>query len=384
MELKQYLTVDEIKRDFTKLIKLVETTDDMLEKFQLALAYIQVKGTASIQLRDSENRRIDRVNIPKRALKKKEVLKNFKVLEDLLEYEQLVNNMLVQLEQHFEATPSVIKMLKHGKKLKVELTNKLDKANKIADDLAKRSIPTNFKNWSTRIYNYVKQRFEGRYATSDQKFMVALTNDGFNYSTYLRFVDLSNDDHYTYPQYYIVISYLVRNNGESNYYATSMSDFKLPGKFRYGAVAADFNQLKTLVNDQLAVDHFVSKLLPKKLPLTSDQLNFTSTDIEKTMVKDNKIYITLKKGIKKSTAAHIRAKLLGDLQIMVKKHHPRNQDMIRYRVYKSGNNWKIIFAFTLPKHYRGFLLKDRDHKILREQLGLTPKQIQRVQDALDE
>ena len=89
-------------------------------------------------------------------------------------------------------------------------------------------------------------------------------------------------------------------------------------------------------------------------------------------------------GIEQEQVDEIRAKLLGDLKILIRRHRPRNKDMVRYRQYKSGRNFKVMFAFTIPPNYKGFTLKDNDRRILEYSLGLTPEQIKRVQEVLDD
>ena len=98
----------------------------------------------------------------------------------------------------------------------------------------------------------------------------------------------------------------------------------------------------------------------------------------------NKIYITLKSDTPEEQVDEIRAKLLGDLKILIKRHRPRNKDMVRYTVKKTKGKYRIVFAFTIPANYKGFTLRDNDRKILEYSLGLTPEQIKRVQEVLDD
>ena len=391
MDIKQYFTIEEIRRDFTKVENLFESTIKRLEQFLTTLAHIQPRivksATKPINLRDSTSnrkRKIHKVNIPERALKKTEVEKNFQVLEELLDQQQVVNNMLLQLEQNFDPTsPSVKRMLKDGKKLKEKIKKNINKANKIAEDIATRNIPSRFKSWATRIYKDLEIKFKGRFDQSNLRFYVAMIDKNQHHAAYIKFTNLINDDKFTYPKYYVVITQVVNPSGEAEFYTTALSGFKLPGKFRFGAHARDLKQLKILVADQFALDKFVSKIAGKPMPLTTEQVEFKDKGISKTVVKDNKIYVTLKR-MSKVKATELAAKISGDLQMMVRKHHPRNRDMIRRRVYKSGNFYKIVFAFTLPRHYKGLLLKDNDRKTLQEQLGLNDRQIKKVQEALDD
>ena len=394
MKIKRYSTPEEARRDISMINRSLKQIDRQIDQFQEALAFAYQRINAAITLRDSKGRKKVALdtnkskikNIPARALKDNEIAKTFTQLQMLTEQRSIINNIIIQLEQNFDQERNVIRMLTDARKTRKKLEKSLTKARKVSDQLASRHLPKAFENRVKSVYNKLRNQMINRFEDSSLQFIIAKVDRTIQYTGYINLTELRDDEGFTYSDFYIVIAQVLYPTGASVYHLTTLTDFRLPGKFSFSKYSKidKLQNIGQLVSERLASEKFVSKVSPKKLPLTPEQIQFNHQKIERTNVRDNRIYVTLKKKTSKATANATRIDLQGQLTNLVKARFPRNRDVIRGRIYKSGDKWRIQFVFTISRNYRGVMLDNKTREKFKDILNISDKQLNRLQEALDQ
>lgn len=393
MKIKKYSTPEEVRRDLSTIMKRLDVLDDQVDHFQEALAFAQqrINAAKSITLRDKSKdllEGMDKVkNIPQRALKDTEISKTFSQLEELVEQKAAITNMIVQLEQNFEESKTIDRMILDAKKTRDKVDKALKKAKKVSDKIAARHLPKQFTTQTKKVFKQLETKLKDRFEDSNMRYIVARVGVSLQYVCYMHFTELKDDESFVYSDFYVVV---VQNldKDDNSYHVRTLTDFRLPGRLSFSKHSRvdKIQHIGALVSDRLASEKFVAKVAPKQLPLTPDQIKFTHKKLDKTVVRDNRIYVTLKGRTSKATAEQVRMDLQAQLVNIVKARFPRNRDIIRGKTYqdKGSKSWRIQFVFTISQNYRGVVLDPGLRSKLKDLLNLDEKQLNKLQEALDQ
>jgi hypothetical protein len=199
------------------------------------------------------------------------------------------------------------------------------------------------------------------------------------------------DNAYEYPVYVIAVTRVVYPNGNVQDFVNLMTQQKLPGRYTvYQKInKGDIDDAMQKTEVMMTAQNFVSVVEPKAIPVRPDRLQFTSGLIESTNMTEDEITVMFKKSVKTPQQVNqLAVDLVKELKHIVFRDHPRNKDVILYRIGKGKKTqqYKVYLKFRInPSAEEGaqFVINPFQRSELRKILQLTDRQVLQLQDALE-
>jgi hypothetical protein len=194
--------------------------------------------------------------------------------------------------------------------------------------------------------------------------------------------DLKTSDGFKHDEFYFILTEVVTPAKITRWYISLTPVFSLPGHYNFDAEGQNIENLKQLINDQLAVKGYISKINPRALPVTKDQLKIKNiAGVRSISIKDDKIIVLVNRG---ADVNEVRNAVKIQILSIVRTVAPTNKDVLRENIKYSGigkNKTAIItFAFTLSNRLKSQILTKEHIQSLQKLLHLTPSQMKVVKD----
>lgn len=383
ISLKNYNTLDELQRDLRKVSNQVVDTLKEISSYKDVFSVANVVLSAVIRGKPVAT---DTPTQTKKTLNTLKMHKDFKSLKDLHDHHDTISNMVNILTHDMRNLgPSRDRTLKSATELLKTVKTQIDNTHEAISNIAKTNSSPEFKNLVNKVKRELDEKLEGKYEGSELTMQVGPVDDATQYSAYIIYHHLTNDEGYVWPMYYIVLSDLVKDKNTHDYYANVFTTYKLPG-FKLGLKFTNLETALRAIEESMYIDNFADIIEPRRVPVPAGKIEFNHSMVQSTHVEDNKINIILKsgpKGVNNNNIQQVLADLLVQLRNLVFKFHPRNKDNIKYKMFKTGTSWNIQFAFTVPDEYTGKSLRNLyNMPELQKLLNLTDEEVTVVQHAL--
>lgn len=273
--------------------------------------------------------------------------------------------------------------LKGVRTLKDSLDDAIYKAFDSLHKITKAHLPAEIKALGDSISKYLIDSLD-KDAYDDMSSAVYLrrTKDKkWYYSFYVTIDNLKNESDFTFEDYNVVLSALVSDDKEAEYYITTLADFRLPGKFPLGRRIESSKDIEKVLSVMLRHNDVVNVLAKKPLGLQDSNAFKKIANIKDAIVEDDTLVLKLSK----------RTLSTEEINTIVKSVLPLLNTLLANKTRKNVVTWKQVPKIK-PTELHFILvssLKDSSSGIntdklreLKHALDLTDEEVDAIKSAL--
>lgn len=390
-----FRNIHELRKAVDAIGKSVDERADLIDSLTQALA----SSPRSIKLNlDVDNpdkapsptkKSTDKLDFKKiTAVDAKKIDKNFQIISTLLDKQE----KLKKIEDYADANFSSDAMYKKTKKEIGDWSKKINKelqdAYAVVKKIVKVNIPSKLSSDVKDLFDRVLETYDGWYDESDRKALLDMKQMGkdyvIRYTFYLRLGGLLDDFGETLrPDMYVIITAEMDYEGNVNYAANTLPNFRTAGKFNPGQQVRDMYEAEDVIYDLLIAENYGGVLKDTPFPLGADDIgksNFahmkavTGVDLD-----DDKLTLTIK-GLK--TEDQVNEVLKQAIVIVNGALFGKAKGHLKYTVTKARGGHKLTFIFVDADEVPNVLQKPQLKK-LQEGLGLTNQQVKKIQQVIN-
>lgn len=326
----------------------------------------------------------DRVVQPKTADLKK-VGEQWSVVE---KYQNIVDDLSsagLSWTTRFSGVKGGPTLLQQMKKLRIQAQGQLAKARSVLDALAQKHFPNNIRHAVDILSRALTKELE--FKKIQRTFMVVPTKDKkrLQFFCYLGLVDLETKDGAIYPQYQVVVSSTPMINGGYDLFATTLRKFVLPTNFSRGKHfevdkidSSVVPQLMRFIRQAIQLDGVFSSFratLPGNFKL--DQIH---PAVYKTKVRDDYIYVILKRGTK--DLAKVNSEIMDQIQSALGMSNRRELISTKGRLPANGRTFLRYSVQSLSSDEKDWRMTNNKLRELQHILDLTDSDLVAIRHAL--
>ena len=245
------------------------------------------------------------------------------------------------------------------------------------------------KTLITRLIGFVLDTVDPKtYSDITELVYVSTGKDQLWFSLYLCLQDLKDDKGFTYSEFYIVLTGVVKDNAIT-YYLNTLPDFKVPGKYDLGKEVPNEKAALQRIKFLLGANDILSDAERRPMPATKEQLNSKGINkipyVSSADVKDDAIIVYLKPNIPPSKFNSIVTQIIPLLKSVVGLTS-RSKSVFKRKIVKAaGGRTSIHFILTpdLRADDKSTLLLNLTKlQELQSALDLTPEELTAIKKAL--
>lgn len=335
-------------------------------------------------------------------LLKSAIGQNFQAFADLRRQKIELGNMLAQLRSDFADEPKAQIHIKGLEDLRTVIDRKLVDARKVMQALAQERMPPLFRRVANKIQEHVETVIGSSYETSTNELMVSPVGDEIHYVSYLHLTDFTNEHEVVSPDYYVILTLRVLDDGSRSMHLTTLYDHQMPGLYRLGPVvpisenhpgAVTVKAAIRILEEKLHMDKFDDVLSPLPLPVSGENFHGVDTGIKgvhSISMHHDKLYRILVEldasVVKKADLKDKKAEVAQWIRRTIRKIDPQWKDVLRLSTTQGGPKtglWTFEVFFTPNDAYTGKHLDAFEYERLAEMFGMTPLDVNRLRRALE-
>lgn len=319
---------------------------------------------------------------------------SFSAFSDLRNQRIALINMLTQMKTDFAADSRAATVTGHLTAMLGRIDRELVAARKVMHDLAQERMPLTLKRVSNRIEKKLLELLSGKFGKNKRETMVSPVGDEIHYVIYLHLTDFANEHDVVSPDYYVVLTLRVLENGTSSLHLTTLYSHQMPGLYPPGPTIPvgpeSVKMAERVLEEKLHVDKFDDILKPMGLPVGGDQFGAIKLPfVSSITMHPSKRYVLVvrmpRKAVKKDDIALRKSEVLRALRSVVTRVHPRFDDKIRVSpTTQDGEHWKFEAFFSPNDQFAHRKSIDAfDYDRLADMFDMKPADIQRLRVALE-
>jgi hypothetical protein len=188
-----------------------------------------------------------------------------------------VEAFLIQAFPEAKGQPAALKAVRA---LQREVGVAVQKAFGSLAQVAEASIPPEMRSIGNHLNEFLSTFLEAdSYESMTETayvFRTAASKDDplskatWHYTIYVTIAGLKNSAGYIFEDYNVVLSALIDKTKNAQFYLTTLSDFRIPGKFPIGRQLKSPNDLKTVLTVMLQHNDVINVLNKQAMPLTTE------------------------------------------------------------------------------------------------------------------
>lgn len=293
------------------------------------------------------------------------------------------------LAQSFEGSKNQASALLAVRALRDEVNTTINKALTSLSKIADKHVPSEMKVLITRLIGFVLDTVEPKsYSEITELVYVSTGKDQLWFSLYLCLHDLKDDKGFTYSEFYVVLTGVVKG-GNITYFLNTLPDFKVPGKYELGKEVPNEKAALQRIKFLLGANDILSDAERRPMPVTKEQLSGKGIAkipyVSSADVKDDTIIVHLKPNIPPSKFNSIVTQIIPLLKSVVG-ITSRSKSIFKWKIVKSAGG-RTSLQFILAPDLRADdkatlsmnLTKLRE---LQSALDLTPEELGAIKKAL--
>lgn len=372
--MKNYTSVEQIRKDFKLALKGLESAIDLADSFNK----IYAKSEAAITKVRGEGVNTKNSTL---LLNSQKLATNFKALQQAQDFIENVDSMIAalkyQVPKDLKDEKTISNLLAQTVKSKKLAETYVSKIYEFLDKVSKKEMPKTLTSITSKVSKDLAQVLKGSYTKTWIEDQVLPIEGELVFTSFIGFKNLKDSNGFIYDNYFITISSIVNSKGKAKYFVNQYTA-RYVTKFVVGIPVDEKNITDVLENvyELMHEDNFADLIEPSLLPVTDgEELTFDKSLVNKVVVKDNIVTLQLKPKVKtKDQAQAISKDLYEQFFENLKALVPKTKDVIRYRVYNKGTVWYYEFKLTLPSSF------DKkpsavDYLKLKDILGLSQQDI---------
>jgi len=301
--------------------------------------------------------------------------KSVSVLQALYDNAKELDSVEALLTQSFAGAKNQAKALSAVQSLKEEVDRSIHAALSTLSELADKHLPSEMQRLNKKLIGFVLDTVDPTsYSDITEIVYVAPKGDDILFSLYLCLENLKDDRGYTYSEFYIVLTGVVRSN-TIKYYLNTLPDFKIPGGYDVGKEVQNEKDAVRRLQLLLSANDILSDAERRHIPATTEDLRAKNIHklsfVDNVEVKDDAIFVWLKANTPPSKYNTLITSVIPALKSALGLSS-RSKSIFKWKVKKQGA--KTALEFILTPDIRS------DEK---DQLSLNLTRLNELQRALD-
>ncbi len=293
------------------------------------------------------------------------------------------------LAQSFEGSKNQAAALASVKALKNEVNATINKALTSLSKIADKHVPSEMKTLITRIIGFVLDTVDPKtYSEITELVYVSTGKDQLWFSLYLCLNDLKDEKGFTYSEFYIVLTGVVKDS-TITYFLNTLPDFKVPGKYELGKDVQNEKAALQRIKFLLGANDILSDAERRPMPATKDQLDAKGIAkipyVSSADVKDDTIIVHLKPNIPPSKFNGIVTQIIPLLKAVVGLNS-RSKSIFKWKIVKSAggrNSLQFVLTPDIRSDDKATLSMNLTKlRELQSALDLTPEELSAIKKAL--
>lgn len=393
-----------------------------LASAEMALAKYQQKvfagdGDQSINLRGGRSK-INPVVFRKMSAKdRKQLEQQFPTLVELQDEEELLERMLADLSTRFKTVPKSKLSLKNTKAILEDVQKQRNKIHDVLKTIAEGGMSPDMKALEKELALKLEHRFGNSFDSMTVDMQVAPVDGAIHYVIYFCFKNLVNDDNFTYPQEWIIITEIIEEGKASEFSIWAAERYMIPGSYPTKIRTSTPDRVWEKVKILLSTKDFIEAENPREIRAPIESFMHPSELISKVELNkaadalrffmDPKKLAAATKALKSKYKDKAKAKLITEKTVMdrlalggktgtdkdslvlhcrkvLRSYFPHNNDRVKV-ASRVGTPSYIELRFQPStadqKDIKNLL--ESEYRTLQRVLGLTPHQMRGVINVLE-
>jgi hypothetical protein len=384
--LKNKREVKNLNRSSSRLL-IVMNSKSSSEDEAIIIDHSGLGGVKKINLKNKINAPVRTILKDFKPPKVTSVQHNTDVLNELHDKAEELASIEAFLTQSFANTKGQPAALKAVRELLKNVDETIYKAFESLHKVADSYLPKEFKELSDALTDILLDSLDpDSYADLHHVTYVVRTEDKmWHYTYYVTIEDLKNSSGFIFDDYNVVLSALIDTKKHASYYLTTLSEFRIPGKFPIGKAINSVNDIKHTLAILLGHNDVIDILHKKPLPLDSNsvkQHGFKNLPgVVSVNVQDDSLIVTLSK--KNSTTANINKVITGILPVLNRiAGNKSKKSVITKKIERTQSGATITFILVGAVKDKEVGINTNQLKELQHALDLTDADIRSIKEAL--
>jgi len=296
-----------------------------------------------------------------------------------------VEALLIQSFAGSKGQPAAVKAIRA---LKKTVDQTLNEAFTSLAKISDASLPKELKALGDNLTTYLINNLEKEsYSDMTESSYVFRTKDGmWHYAFYVTLADLKNESGFVFEDYNVVLSAIIDKAKHATYYLTTLSDFKIPGKFPPGKVVKSSADIKNILGIMLRHNDVINVLDKKALPLNTEDARSNGLaglpGVKDASVDDDTLILKLiKKNTLPADISKIVHEVLPMLNLLTGNKSKRMTPTWKLVKGTSGSELQFILVSAVKGDKTGSIniekLKDLQHA-----MDLSDDEVKAIKDTL--
>ena len=285
------------------------------------------------------------------APKSVELKKHWDVINSMYDSVMELDAAEAVMKQSFAGNKKTAPALKALQALKADIDEKLNHAFDAINSIAEKHLPYDLQKMSDKVVSTLLDHLNPKsYKDISRQVYVAPVDKAMHFSVYITVDALKTESGFVFDQYNFVLTGVVDQQGNIEYFLTSIPDFKSPGRFPLGKQVSSTQDAQKRIDILLAHNDFL--LTQDKLSLPFDEQRAKTSgmtnlkNVENVAIKDDDIIVTLSPTVKtdkvlENTIIDIMARLNGLVG-----GNARNKTLFTYKVTTKAGKKVVTFALV--------------------------------------
>jgi len=383
--LKNRREVKNLNRSSSRLLIVMNSKSS--DDDEIVIDHTGVGGVKKINLKAKLNTPVRTILKDFKPPKITSVQHNTDVLNELHDKAEELASIEAFLTQSFGKAKGQQAALKAVRELLKNVDETIYKAFESLHKVADTYLPKEFKQLSDTLTDTLLDSLDtDSYADLHHVTYVVRTEDNmWQYTYYVTIEDLKNASGFVFDDYNVVLSALIDNKKNASYYLTTLSEFRIPGKFPIGKAINSVSDIKNTLAILLGHNDVIDILHKKPLALDKTSLKKHKLEnlpgVKEIKVEDDSLIVELNK--KDSTTANINkviTKVLPILNNIV--GNKSKKSVITKKIDRTQAGAIITFILVGVVKDKEVGINTNQLKELQHSLDLTDGDIRAIKEAL--
>ena len=321
----------------------------------------------------------------------KDIESSLGIVQSLYDNARELESVEALLSQAFAGSKNQPQALKSVKALRAEVDSSTNTALQTLQRIADKHMPTEMRLLNTKIIGFVLDTLDPTtYSNITEIVYVAPGKDKtLLFSLYLCLHDLKDGDNFTYNEFYIVLTGVIRG-GNINYYLNTLPDFKVPGSYPIGKEVTNEKSAVNRIKLLLSANDVVQEFERRPLGITKTELQtknvHTIPFVSSAEVKDDAIIVHLKANTPPDKYNAVVTQLLPLLK-SVMGITSRSRSVFKSKIVKTRSTGQAAIHFILTPDVRSDETQALTMNLvklaeLQKALDLTPEEVHSIKQGL--
>lgn len=199
----------------------------------------------------------------------------YSVLKTYSEALSVLEAQIIQWKSNPDFQPVFSTILKEATACKKKLEKSIQAAHSTISTLANKKLPPAFGKAISEVAHTLETSLKGRYEKVASSTLLTVESTKpliLVFTHYFQFFNLRDDSGAVEPEYYVVLTYKLDDEGGTGLFVTTMKTKEIPGKFHVGDQVSSVDKALVSLELQMNADAFDSVLHDVDLPVDDTEI----------------------------------------------------------------------------------------------------------------